>query len=592
MKNYNSPFNLNSKQQSNDEKIRYDLFNKSIHAATLITKDKYEFINSEGFDPFILTFIQSPIITIDIKSPKFILLSDCSGNYIIIELNKVTDDEKPIIQKLLTNNAIKVFKEGKAVLKILLLEGYHISLPFFDITLAGLILDSGLGDVSDYESVVAKYVKSVPRNDKYLNWNYSITKSHINSVADNAALMFELMAVLKAGLAIAGLSPTAALEFSCLPAIVEMEFIGIGFDEEKWIKVEENIYKEMLHLEKELKSILGSYNFEEADQFTIAVNNYGIPVKSVSKDNLSEYSLLQYPIIKTLQDYLSVRNLVKKYYKSFYIYLSKHDNRLYSTYNQIRSTGRIYCEDPNIQQWPKRKDFRECIIAPNGKKFIDADYSQIDLKSASEITCDPVMIKAFQDGIDLHRLTASFVYDKEPEDITKEERQSAKVINFGLIYGMSALGLKRKIKEECDIAISEMQAELFIIRFFQRYSGIKKWQDSIVQMNINETHTLLGRRRLWKNNDALKYALFNSPIQGTSADVFKKALSLLVLRLRPVNGLIVGVIHDEIICEVPEEYAIECEQILRKTMIEAGEFFIKSVPILVETVIADNWAGK
>jgi DNA polymerase I-like protein with 3'-5' exonuclease and polymerase domains len=210
---------------------------------------------------------------------------------------------------------------------------------------------------------------------------------------------------------------------------------------------------------------------------------------------------------------------------------------------------------------------------------------------AAEITGDERMIEAYRNGEDLHRLTASLVTGKRIDGVTKQDRQAAKAVNFGLIYAMGAQGLCEYAKEAFGVTLSEEQAIHFRQRFFEAYPGIAAWHRETQERQPNETRTILGRRRLWNNPPKIT-ELLNSPVQGTSADIVKKALSMLPNALEGTRGKIVGCVHDEILLEAPIEATDEVTYILKETMEEAGKSFLKIIPVEAEVVVVGSWAEK
>lgn len=220
-----------------------------------------------------------------------------------------------------------------------------------------------------------------------------------------------------------------------------------------------------------------------------------------------------------------------------------------------------------------------------------ADYSQMELRIAAEICKDQTMINAFSRRLDLHRLTAAIISGKEMEQITKDERQAAKAVNFGLIFAMGAEGLMNYAREKYGVQMTLQEANDFRSRYFSTYKGIRAWHKKVGNTPCQETRTIGNRRRIWAAPAPLT-ELLNTSIQGTAADIVKKALSLLPERLRDTEAKLIGCVHDEIILEVQEFHAEKASKILKDTMIEAGKYYLKEVPVEVDVSIADSWAGK
>lgn len=227
--------------------------------------------------------------------------------------------------------------------------------------------------------------------------------------------------------------------------------------------------------------------------------------------------------------------------------------------------------------------------APNNFIFAIADYSTIELRILAEITQDHELINALHNGKDLHEKTARaiFNYNKEHE-ITPEERKIGKVVNFGLIYGMTAHGLQKKITTATGVEISLEQAEIFRNRYFNLYPAVIRYQDRMLKAEMIST---LGGR-YWSNENAMlkegAIARYNYPIQGTGAEGFKESLGLLI-PLIPPNLKLIAAIHDEIVIQVPEQDAEEAQKLLLEVMREGMQALIRSIPICIDIKISDHW---
>ena len=201
------------------------------------------------------------------------------------------------------------------------------------------------------------------------------------------------------------------------------------------------------------------------------------------------------------------------------------------------------------------------------------------------------MVQAYKQGEDLHTLTASIIANKPIEQVTREERQAAKAVNFGLIYGMGPKGLRIYAQSQYGVIMTDQEAWTFREKFFQAYRGISMWHNKSKFSNSRETRTLTGRRRKWNESPPLTQ-LLNTPVQGSAADVTKRALSLLSREVKNTGVKIIGCVHDEIILECPIEKSQEMSLWLKEKMEEAGGEFLKRVPVKAEVVVANNWADK
>ena len=251
----------------------------------------------------------------------------------------------------------------------------------------------------------------------------------------------------------------------------------------------------------------------------------------------------------------------------------------------------------NIQQTPRELAFRACWQAPEGRMLVIADYSQIELRVAAEIAQDQRMMKAYQQGEDLHRLTASLVSGVPIALVDKQQRQAAKAINFGLIFAMGARGLQAYSQDTYGVEMTLSQAEQFRQRFFQAYRGIDRWHKRVREEDAqkrqegqpSETRTLLGRRYIWSNPAGVA-GLYNMPVQGSAADITKKALILIHEENHHPSWHLVGCVHDEILMEVPEQDGVEAQNFLKRQMERAGKAILRSVPVLAESNIGHSWA--
>jgi DNA polymerase-1 len=220
-----------------------------------------------------------------------------------------------------------------------------------------------------------------------------------------------------------------------------------------------------------------------------------------------------------------------------------------------------------------------------------ADYSQIELRVAAEISSDPTMITAYQEGQDLHRLTASLITGKPLDEISKAERQAGKPVNFGLIYGCGAKKLGQTAENDYGITKPLEEWETYRKQFFKAYKGIAKWHSQLERDRPMEIRTLSNRRRQWLDCPWIT-ATSNSIVQGTAADITKKALVLLPDALAATGAKLIGTVHDEILLECPEARALDVAQILQEVMVKAGQAYLKLVPVEVEAKVVDSWADK
>jgi DNA polymerase-1 len=276
-------------------------------------------------------------------------------------------------------------------------------------------------------------------------------------------------------------------------------------------------------------------------------------------------------------------------------FINPKTGRLHADFRQIGApTGRFACTNPNIQQVPHATEYRRCFTGhPEGRRLVIADYSQIELRILAEFSGDQAFIDAFNSGADLHRVTAAQVFSVEQDQVTKEQRDFAKRLNFGVVYGIGA----QRFSMMTGLSVTE--AEDVLRRYFATYRKLDTYLRESASRAVSDKQARTASGRLVRFNfdpsDRQQVSMTqrngkNAPIQGTSADILKRALRLLNDELRNTSGKIVNIIHDEIVVEVDER---ESEDVARKVelaMCTAGEEYVQTVPVKVEVQIAQEWA--
>jgi len=404
----------------------------------------------------------------------------------------------------------------------------------------------------------------------------------------------------------ARLVETAKLEFDCLGAIAQMELNGMLLDLSRWDDLRQKLERSRDQLADGLRKqlqpallstqldILGnqtSLNLDSQQQVLEALQQMGVPVKNTSKLSLIPLAE-EYPPVRALLDYRKAAKAVQAFASSLPKHVHPITGRIHPDYQQMgAATGRMSCRNPNLQQIPRDKIFRSCFIPAPGHCLVVADYSQIELRVAAELSGDRRMIEAYQNDEDLHRLTAALIADKSLDQVEKSERQAAKAVNFGLIYAMGAKGLAEYAYNNYGVQMSLKQAETFRKRYFEAYQGIARWHGAIKRRLPREIRTVGDRLRRWQDEPKLT-ELLNTPVQGTAADITKAALSKLPIALKETGARLIGTVHDEILLEVPEGTAERAAQILQQVMEQAGQHYLRKVPVKAEVAITLNWAEK
>ena len=303
-----------------------------------------------------------------------------------------------------------------------------------------------------------------------------------------------------------------------------------------------------------------------------------------------------HPIVEKILEYRTLAKL-KSTYADGLLPLIKEDGRIHASFNQtVTATGRISCSDPNLQNIPIRteigREFRKVFVAPKGHKFIDADYSQIELRVLAHVSNDKTMIKGFIDGQDVHSITASQVFEVPLENVTKQMRSEAKAVNFGIVYGISDFGLG------ANIGISRAKARIYIEKYFEKYPGIHNF----MKMAVEEcrvkgySETLWGRRRYVPEINAKNFNVrqgaeriaMNTPIQGSAADIIKIAMVNVQKKLDEENlkTRLVLQVHDELVLEAPDDEVEKAKEVLVNEMQNVAKL---KVPLIAEAKVGDNW---
>ncbi len=385
----------------------------------------------------------------------------------------------------------------------------------------------------------------------------------------------------------------AVVEMAFVPQLAMIELTGMPVDEKA---LKDQLQKVSSDYQRMYIDFVRRYGVDPFSPHKVThwlSTKLGLKLPKTQKGSLSsqDSALRKYidrEEVKQLVEIRSTKKILDKLKE-----LSSHtkNGRIYSEFKQIGApTGRMASSRPNLQNITK--ELRKLFKAPEGRSLIVADYSQIELRIAAEYVNDETMIKAFSEGKDLHRFTASLILGKTYEDVTKEERQMAKAINFGLIYGISPRSLMEYARNNYGIDISMREAQKFHERFFEVYSGFKKWHDSVKE-ELSKKHSLvvyslLGRRMVvHRFTEAV-----NFPIQATGSDLLKMAVVFFGKLKKDLDAQIVNLVHDEIIVESSEENSQKAKEILSQSMLKAGKILLKKVPVEFEVEIVETWADK
>lgn len=396
------------------------------------------------------------------------------------------------------------------------------------------------------------------------------------------------------------------IDLPLVPLISKIERTGAMVDAHLLGQQSQDLAKRIIELEREAYDLAGEeFNLSSPKQLqVIFFEKLGLPVikktpkgqPSTAEPILQELAL-DYPLPKVILEHRSLAKLKTTYTDKLPLLINPSTGRIHTSYHQaVTATGRLSSTDPNLQNIPIRSDegrrIRQAFVAPKGYKLIAADYSQIELRIMAHLSQDKGLLTAFSNGEDVHKATAAEVFDVSLEEVTSDQRRKAKAINFGLIYGMSAFGLAKQIK------VARHEAQQYIERYFERYPGVLSYMDRIRAQAHEDgfVETVFGRRlylpEINAGNKMLQQAAertaINAPMQGTAADIIKKAMLTVdqALLATDIDARMIMQVHDELVVEVAESQVDEVKALLIDKMMSAANL---DVPLLVEAEVGDNW---
>ena len=395
------------------------------------------------------------------------------------------------------------------------------------------------------------------------------------------------------------------IEIPLIKVLAEMQYEGIYVDKQELISFGDKLKEEIEVIKQEIYKLAGEeFNINSTLQLgNILFEKLKLPVyKKTKKGYSTDVDILEklkpeHPIIEKILEYRGFMKLNSTYIDGLIVYINEYTHKIHSYFHQtITATGRISSTEPNLQNIPTRaeqgKQIKKAFKAQKGNIFIDADYSQIELRILAHISDDTNMREAFLNEEDIHKQVASKVFNVPLEEVTKEQRTAAKAVNFGIVYGISGFGLAEQL------GISRKKAEQYIEQYLEKYKGVKEFMDGIVEKAKEQGYveTLFHRRRyipeLSSNNYMVRQfgarAAMNTPIQGTAADIMKIAMIEVNKKLEEekLNAKLILQIHDELLIECKIEEKEEVKKILKESMENAVKL---SIPLEVEVSEANNW---
>lgn len=493
--------------------------------------------------------------------------------------------------------------------------------PVDDTMCMSYVLDTGrvprhsMDVLADYwlSHKTVKYEDVCGKGKNQITFDALLPEAALEYAAEDADITLRLWGMLKPRLAREGVSSVyERLERPLIPVLADMEAAGIAIDDGFLRRLSNDFATRIAALEGQVHELAGTnFNVASPKQLgEVLFETLGLEGGKKSKTGayatgaeiLEDLAANDVPIAQKVLDFRQLSKLKSTYTDALVASLNPHTKRVHTSYSMVgASTGRLSSSDPNLQNIPIRtaegRQIREAFIARDGHSLISADYSQIELRLVAHVAQEETMLQAFRDEVDIHSQTAAEVFGVPLSEMDGETRRKAKAINFGIIYGISGFGLARQL------SIPRGEAQDYIKAYFARFPGIQSYMEEtkIKAREDKYVETLFGRRihigdiassNPNMRNFAERQAI-NAPIQGSAADIIKRAMIALpaVIAKADLGISMLLQVHDELIFEVPDAHAEAASKLIRHEMETAHDGVLElDVPLVAEAGIAKNWA--
>ncbi|MBV9331767.1 MAG: DNA polymerase I [Alphaproteobacteria bacterium] len=522
---------------------------------------------------------------------------------------------KPLLED---DSILKVAQNLKYDYLVFLNRGIRIA-PYDDTMLMSYVLDSGKNG-HGIEEIAALHLKHNPvgyeavvgKGKDRVSFDRVDLKEATRYAAEDADITLRLHALLKARLAAENKRTVyETLERPLVAVLADMEMAGIVIDPQLLRKLSNDFATTMASLEKRIYKLAGEeFNIGSPKQLgDILFGKFALPggrrtrtgAWSTDADILEEVAAAGHDVAKLVLDWRQLQKLRGTYTDALPGYINERTGRVHTSYAMAStSTGRLASVDPNLQNIPIRTEegrrIRQAFVAPEGARLISADYSQIELRLLAHIADIKALRDAFAGGLDIHAMTASEMFSVPVKDMPAEIRRRAKAINFGIIYGISAFGLANQL------GIARSEADEYIKKYFQRFPGIRDYMERTKQSARESGYvsTLFGRCMHIKDinvsnpghRGGAERAAINAPIQGTAADIIRRAMIRLPASLKDarLSARMLLQVHDELVLEAPDGEIEATSKIVKAVMEKAALPVVAlSVPLTVEVRAAQNW---
>ena len=540
-----------------------------------------------------LTDDQSPAPAAE-PAARHAAISGAAGSAIIVKLDSTSTAAK--LRTILTDRTPKAIHDYKAAIHALAPLGISLQGVEHDPMLYSYLLDPTYSSHRLADVALRRF-----------NLKLSQLQTN-NDLAEAADVTGRLTTALREDVKQAGLTKLyEEIDLPLVPVLARMEQAGVKIDTAALSKMSTELEREITAKAKEIHELAGTeFNISSPKQLAdVLFNRLNLPkpvkygrgrVTSTAVDVL-EALAEEHPIARKVLDYRQLTKLKSTYVDTLPALINAATGRLHTTFYQAgTATGRLSSASPNLQNIPIRTELgrgiRAAFIAEPGHVLLTADYSQIELRLLAHFSHDPLLVEAFRRGDDIHTLTASQVFGVPPLMVTPDHRRQAKVVNFGIVYGLSAFGLSQ------NLGIETAEAKQFIANYFEKYKGVRAFIDKTLEEARRDlkVKTLHGRIRPIPDINSKNFTqrgfaertAVNTPLQGTAADLIKIAMIRIdaILQEQELKSRMTLQVHDELVFEVPEKEVETMQSLVREQMEKVHEL---AVPLLVEMEVGPNW---
>jgi DNA polymerase-1 len=530
-----------------------------------------------------------------------------------LPLAEVLDVLRPILED---PDKPKVGQHGKYDLHVLRRHGVNVRGYAEDTMLESFIWNAG-GQRHDMDTLAARYLgystirfeDVAGKGAKQISFAQVALEEATEYAAEDADITLRLHRVLSEKLAgePALLSVYRDIEMPLVPVLERMEANGVSIDMVELRRQSSDLSLRMMKAQQDAHALAGrSFNLDSPKQLgSLLFDELKLPAliktpggaPSTNEEAL-EAIADQHDLPRLILEYRGLAKLRSTYTDKLPAMVNPQTGRVHTSYHQAgAATGRLSSSDPNLQNIPIRSEdgrrIRQAFVAPPGRKIVACDYSQIELRIMAHLSEDPNLVRAFASGLDVHRATAAEVFGATVDTVSSDQRRAAKAINFGLMYGMSAFGLARQL------GIGRGEAQDYIALYFSRYPGVRDFMERVRSQAREDGYvqTVFGRRlylpQIRDRNQGLRAgaerAAINAPMQGTAADIIKRAMITVDAWLQgqaAERALMLMQVHDELVFEVEEDFVAELLAQVKTRMEAAAEL---RVPLVVDCGVGDNW---